>query len=784
MQIVRLGSFPIEQVADLEGMERKLAGWFAGRDTPARLLAISRRFDVREAVLRVTRDQRDLQALARIADPLLLAVDGWLKGDPGADPAAVLRDLPAGDAALLLSLFADMPALQQAIAGAAAGGLPRAEAAPVWSLAADALAALLWRLPWMKEQARFYEALGQRHLRSATYVLLAWEADEVSGAAIAATLRHAVGREVQLLEQLPAVLEGAYVEEATRLRPEQPGAPWLAALLAYDLRGTWDATTLHPLLDVPFDVALAVDVQTLGRNRAMRTAELAYSTARMLARDQQVIDVRAQRVLADAELVMHQLTHQNLHLVQIAALVGGATAEELEANVAEVQGRLGTQLRLMRPAGTQAEVLKLWSVAPAAEIDAPFKRRTVLSHGVGCCMGVVGYHRASSTAGLFWGMDAVRRAPLFFDLFANNQAAHMVILGKTGFGKTYFLNLLTLRGAAVAGYRVIGIDAFKNGLRVEAAAGAGARCYGIGLESSVNILDVVYAADTEGGWLPNQVQHVIGQLALLLGTPGKGVSGRDQLIPRALSIAERGLLDRALGDLYAYVDPEAPLDRMPILSDLIRHLERFAEPEARALARDLRLLLFGTASDGATTLTSLGACFNATTTVDWNFGRDINYYDFSSVPELLRPFYYAQTIGAINRYMRDPRRDTRHKTLLLIDEFGYVTQIEALARLAAEICKVARKYGIGLVAIDQNPGTFLDGENGRFIFENAVAKVLFHLDDLPARQMGEAISDLTPTHVEFVSHAGVGEALAVVGNDVYVMTVESNPKELRALRGS
>lgn len=97
---------------------------------------------------------------------------------------------------------------------------------------------------------------------------------------------------------------------------------------------------------------------------------------------------------------------------------------------------------------------------------------------------------------------------------------------------------------------------------------------------------------------------------------------------------------------------------------------------------------------------------------------------------------------------------------------------------------MARKYGIGLIAIDQNPGTFLGGENGRFIFENAVAKVLFHLDDLPAREVGEAISDLTPSHVDFLSHASVGECLAVVANDVYVMTVEANPRELRALRGS
>ena len=47
---------------------------------------------------------------------------------------------------------------------------------------------------------------------------------------------------------------------------------------------------------------------------------------------------------------------------------------------------------------------------------------------------------------------------------------------------------------------------------------------------------------------------------------------------------------------------------------------------------------------------------------------------------------------------RDPNRDRSRKTMLAIDEFGYVTQVEALARLAAMICKVARKYGIGLIA--------------------------------------------------------------------------------------
>ncbi|NTV65696.1 MAG: hypothetical protein HGA65_19485, partial [Oscillochloris sp.] len=257
--------------------------------------------------------------------------------------------------------------------------------------------------------------------------------------------------------------------------------------------------------------------------------------------------------------------------------------------------------------------------------------------------------------------------------------------------------------------------------------------------------------------------------------PGKGADGRDRLIPCDFSVVERGLIDRGLTTLYTALSPDAPLEAMPTLSDLVAQLRSFGEAEGDALARAIHLFL---------DRTSVGPSFNAHTPVDWQFGADITYYDFSEIEELYRPLYYALTIGAILRFMRDPSRDRRRTTLLQIDEFGYLTQVEALGRLAATIAKVARKYGIGLIAIDQNPITFLSSDHGRFIFENAVAKVLFHLDDLPARQMADAISDIRPGHVGYLTRAGKGMALAVVGNDVYTMNVEANPYELRMLRGS
>ncbi len=781
MIICALDSFPIEQIDDLQSLEERLGGWCAGLTYPVRLLAISSSFAMRGAMRALESQIEPLRAWEQRVVGLHEAIWAWITHDDGAaDPwqaALALAEADRTHLEIMLGRHDPIPWHDPA------ERWDRAAAVAAWQRVDAALERALWKRPWMQETVRFYHDLETRHLRSATYLLLAWPPPTVSAASVVATLRHVTNRPVTHLDHLPAVLPCAYRERMTRLEPEHPGAPVWTVLQSYDMRGTWDATTLHTLLDVPFTVVLAIDIETLPRSTAMRVIETSFTAARVALSNASIKDSRSERVLTDAEGAMHALTRQSLHYVQIAVLVSGETEEALETNVAEIMGRLPTALKLTRVAGIQGEILKLFSTTPTRAIAAPRMTRNVLSNGVGCMAGVLGYHRASGTQGLLWGVDAVRRAALFYDLFANNQAAHSVILGKTGYGKTYFLNVMTLRAAALAGYRIIGIDAFRNGYRIASAVGAGAVCHPIGAQRVVNILDVVFDDHTEGGWIANQVQHVIGQLALLLGTPTRSAAGTEQYTPRLFTNPERGVLDRALTALYATLDPAAPFEEMPILTDLIAVLDDMATQEATALSYELCMTLFGDTRAGARP-TATGQSFVGTTTVDWQFGADVNYFDLSEVSDLYRPFYYAQLIGAIYRFMRDPRRDVRRKTLVLIDEFGYASQVDAVATLAATICKVARKYGIGLMVIDQNPMTFLDSASGRAILENAVAKIMFHLDDLPARQMGEALSDLTDPHVDFLSHARVGECVAVFGNDVYVMHVESSPREQRMLMGS
>src|SRR5215211_8375214 len=386
----------------------------------------------------------------------------------------------------------------------------------------------------------------------------------------------------------------AYTEQMRRLEPREAGRPFYALLHSYDMQDEWDAATLHPLLASHYDVAISIDIVTLSRNKAQRLAEMAHNAANLVAKDKKLLDMRAERVTRDAQHALHEMRHQTLHEIQLAVLVGGASPEELEINVADIRDRLGPKLRLMRAAGAQGEVLKLFSTALRKRLEAPWKPRTQLSHAVGCLAGIVGLHRTNATDGIFLGIDAVRRAPIFMDLFAQQQAAHTIILGKTGYGKTVFLNLLAERAAAVSGMQVIGIDAFANGFRVEAAL-AGARCYAIGLQQRVNIFDVVYGYETEGGWLPNQVLHVIGQLSLLLGEPGQTPDGKKRYIPRAFSTRERGVLGRVIQALYQerQITPDTATREMPILADLLRMLEAEQDAVATELAIDLRYLLYG-----------------------------------------------------------------------------------------------------------------------------------------------------------------------------------------------
>jgi hypothetical protein len=775
MYLFDIASVPIDLVGDIDRFEERLGGFFAARDFPMRLIAHSTAFPMHEPIATVRASTHQTESLYIRTRTLREAIDSWCRDPAPGSLHAALCDLDA-------QTYADLATQLHTVGFELAAYTAEVADGAQWDAFVAAVDLVFWRVPWAREAVRMYELMERRVLRSVQYILITWEPDDVSEMAIRIPLAATTRRPVRRIVSLPPVIAGPYRERLTSLEPEEPDQPFLAVLTSYDFAGAWDATLFHELIALNLDLSIAVDVVTLNRAKSQRVAEMAYNAAKLVVRDASLVDIRGEQVVHDAREVLGQLKGQTLHALQIAVLVRGRNREELEANVVTVRDLFGARLKLLRPSGAQSAALKLFSTLPRKRLDAPWKPRTQLSKVVGCAAGMVGFHRPNQTKGVFVGVERNGRVPIFINLFERNQAAHMIIAGMSGYGKTVLLNLLAERAAGLNDMQVIGIDAFSNGLRVERAI-QDCVCFKVGLEHTINPLDVVFGDETEGGWLNNQILHAVGQIVMLLGEPGESVDGRKRFIPIKLETGERGVLSLAVKRLYQKyrVTPATPAWGTPTLTDLIAVLEAMRDPIAALFATRLRYFIYGSLTD-TTEKTPDGAAFDGTTTIDWRFEERIVYYDFKTVPELLLPLFYIQAMGKAWRYITT-RRITRD-IFLQIDEFGYASQVEAVAHTAWVMAKTARKYRLGMVLVDQTMRPFLDTPAGRQLHANAAAHFFFHMQDVEAQDVAQAMSVITPRHQQFIVDAEPGQCLGVIRKDVYEINVECHPLEAGAFLNS
>jgi hypothetical protein len=775
MYLFDIASVPIDLVGDIDRFEERLGGFFTSRDFPMRLIAHSTPFPMHEPIAAVRDTIHRVESLYVRTRPLREAIDAWCLDHAAVDLADALRALDQGE-------YDDLTTQLRDVGFDLAPSLVESADIAAWEAFVAAVDLLFWRIPWARQAVDMYRLMERRVLRAVQYILLTWEPADVSELAIRVPLAAATRRPVRRIDYLPPVITGPYREHLSFLAPEESEQPFLAILTSYDFAGEWNATLFHELISLNLDISIAVDIVTLNRNKSQRVAEIAYNAARIVARDRNLVDIRGEQVVEDARDVLGQLKGQTLHAIQVAILVRGKTRDELEANVVTVRDLFGPRLKLLRPSGAQKEALKIFSTLPRKRLDAPWKPRTQLSKVVGCAAGMIGFHRPNQTKGVFVGVDRNGRFPIFINLFERNQAAHMIISGMSGYGKTVLLNLMAERAASLGNMQVIGIDAFSNGLRVERAI-QDCVCFKVGLEHTLNPLDIVFGEETEGGWLNNQILHAVGQIVMLLGEPGESVDGKKRFIPLPLETGARGVLSLAVKRLYQKhrVSPATPAWGTPTLTDLIIVLEEMRDPIAVQFATRLRYFIYGSLTD-TSEKTPDGAAFDGHTTIDWRFENRIVYYDFKTVPELLLPLFYVQAMGKAWRYITT-RRIT-HDIFLQIDEFGYASQMEAVANTAWVMAKTARKYRLGMVLVDQTMRPFLDTPAGRQLHANAAAHFFFHMQDVEAQDVARAMSVITPRHQQFIIAAEPGQCLGVIRKDVYEINVECHPLEASAFLNS
>jgi hypothetical protein len=607
--------------------------------------------------------------------------------------------------------------------------------------------------PRAREQIAAYrrfleQVIHAAYLKDAEYYLVLFADGAKSPQAVANSLAAGLRLPVQPA-RLPSLIASTYQEAPNHIWPLRPGLPYLAFLYSYDLRGQLSFGTIASFLQLACPLSIAIDVKTIHPNKAVRTLQLAHNKlkADLLGRGgNEAPDPEKEGAFRDVQAALHAVQHERhgLHQVVLAVAVEGRTRDELERHVEMVTSTATRNQVYLRPAWLhQFEAMRLFGAEPTPEGIAR-EARNLLSPGV-ALLSPFGYEVPKNTAGPFVAINRASGSPLWLDKFSL-PAYNEVVLGRTGSGKTFMAGLRAYR-ERMFGVQTVFLDPQGNFRRVTEAVGGRYNFLRLGEGTALNVLDLVH--DNRAA----QVSHVVVLLESLLG--------------RVLTIAEKAVVDRALLDLYAALDPgDFSPDDMPLLEDLACELER----DAPALAADLERFVSG----------SLAGVFNAPTTLSLDLDRrwPIVTFDLSDLEGEFQPTFLYALLSSVERVIRH-RRGQQQPTNIVVDEFGILSEIPALAKAAGLLAKRVRAWKVGIQCLDQNWSTF-DTPAGRRILENALVKVVMRVDETAAPAIVDNLG-LTGHHAEVILSAGVGEGILVVESKPYHVFFQASRSEVEML---
>jgi hypothetical protein len=614
--------------------------------------------------------------------------------------------------------------------------------------------------PRAREQIAAYrrfleQIIHTAYLKDTDYYLVLFSDKKRSPQALAVALSAGLRLPVQAAPRLPSLIASAYRETPGHIHPlrrrEGRSEPYLAFLYSYDLRGQLSFGTVAAFLGLSCPLSLAVDVRTVNPNKAVRTLQMAHNKlkADLLGRHgNEAPDPEKDQAYLDVQAALHAVQHERdgLHQVVIAVAVEGKNRDELERNVETVTSTAARHQVYLRPAWMhQFEAMALFSADSTPETIAR-GARNLLSPGV-ALLSPFGYEVPKNTDGPFIAVNRATGSPLWLDKF-RLPAYNEVVLGRTGSGKTFMAGLRAYR-ERMFGVQTVFVDPQGSFRKVTEAVGGRYNFLRLGAGTALNVLDVVH--DNAAA----QVSHVVVLLESLLG--------------RELTIGEKAVVDRALLDLYhkrqVRTDRFVP-EEMPRLEDLAVLLKA----DSPELSKDLERFVSG----------SLASVFNAHTTLSLDLDRryPIVTFDLSELEGEFQPTFIFALLSSIERVIRQ-RRGEELPTNVVVDEFGILSEIPALAAATGLLAKRVRAWKVGIQCLDQNWATF-DTPAGRRILENALVKVVMRVDETAAPAIVENLG-LTGHHAEVILSAGVGEGVLVVESKPYHVYFQPSRAEMEML---
>lgn len=408
-------------------------------------------------------------------------------------------------------------------------------------------------------------------------------------------------------------------------------------------------------------------------------------------------------------------------------------------------------------------------------------RRNVLTSGAASTYPFCSFEMSDDN-GVLLGVNRNNNSLCIVDLFNSkvHKNANLVLLGTSGAGKTFTMQLLALR------MRMRGIQSFivapiKGHEFRRACSHIGGEFIKIapGSPHCINVMEIRQVTSPEmelideiaDGEMDSLLARKIQQLMTFFGL----------LIPD-MTNEEEQMLDEALIKTYqdfgithdndsVYEDKSQfppKMKRMPVLGDLHKHL--LENPMTQRLAAIVSRFVTGSAQS-----------FNRQTNVDLS-----NKYIVLDLSELKGKLLPVGMFIALDYVWDQIKADRTQRKAIFIDEIWQLIGVSS-TRMAAEFCleifKVIRGFGGAAVAATQDLSDFFgleDGKYGRAIINNSKNKIILNLEPDEARTVQETLK-LTRSEVRAITQFERGEALICSNSNKVPVVIKASQTELEMI---
>ena len=470
--------------------------------------------------------------------------------------------------------------------------------------------------------------------------------------------------------------------------------------------------------------------------------------------------------------------NEDFYYLNLLITVTAPTEEDLEWKVSEMKKLLLSQDMDVRSCHFREEQAFLSALPLVSMEKGLFERgkRNLLTGGAASCYPFTSFEMCDDN-GILLGVNKYNSSLIIVDIFnsAIYKNANISILGTSGAGKTFTMQLMALRMRR-KNIPIFIVAPLKGHEFHRACANVGGEFIQISPASPhcINVMEI------------RKVDRSVNELLDGPGIQLSELAAKIQqlhiffslLIPD-MSHEERQLLDEALirtytakgitHDTASLDDPANPgqYREMPVLGDLHEILK--AAPETIRMAHILNRLVHGSAST-----------FNKQTNVSLD-----NKYTVLDISSLTGDLLTVGMFVALDFVWDRAKADRTEEKTIFIDECWQLlsgagaTGTRLAGDFLLEIAKTIRGYGGSAVFASQDLNDFFNLDEGRFgkgIINNSKTKIILNLEDDEAERVQETLH-LSDAETMEVTHFERGNGLISTNNNNVMVEFKASPLE-------